>query len=655
MKHHKVAVFGELTLANCLDWVVTLCVCGWLFLLAYQLGGARPDTMIISTGFVGVALALHTLGLVAGSIREAVKINPLGFVFFPALIYMALNLYLLSPFVWRGREELMTMVQGVAVFWLAVQSFRTKNHVWFLLSVLIALATLGVAIAIMQFFHKPTWLPGVIDPIEGASYRVRLPEQYHGRASGFFGAPTAFAGFMLIIGFPVLAAGFCRRFTGMARAFFIYAGLISLGAVFLSMSRGALLLVIIGIFLLPLVIHAKVRSIITSWLLLGVLFSGAFGLLYVFNDEFQERITTAIEVGGESSRPVMWQAAWQQFLDAPILGNGMGGYDVLFENQRPEGFNRTPKHAHNDYLEMLADQGVVGFFLFWAPVGLILFLAFREWRNQPDAVKVSGSNDRKHTLRMPTPKFLISILGLGVLLFLGHSLMEFHLKTPALMMLFFLYLGLLCKCAPVERWTLPRTAPWQFGVLFVGLGLALLIPLWSLPVFKGYYFAQNGRRMLDGFANDIAAHKQDQAYFSEMIFLLHEGVRLTPDHADAWSDLSNAVASQEFLYPGQGEAFGQEAEGYARTAIQICPRLPQAWINLGNTLTLQSRLVEAGDAYQKATEVAPNYSDVWYYYALHLNLLNSTRPQALEAVERAIALEPGNEDAIDLRRKILVP
>lgn len=655
MKQHKIAVFGDLSLSNCLDWAVTLTVCAWLFFIGYQLGGVRPDTMVISAGFLGVALAFHTLGLMVDSPQNPIKFNPLGFAFFPALLYMIANLYLLSDFVWRGREELLAMVQGVTIFWLAVQNFRTKNHVWMVLGSVILLAILGTAIGIMQFFYNPEWLPKVIDPIEGRSFRVPMAGEYIGRATGSFAAPATYAGFMLLVGFPMLVAGFSRRFTGMARAFFIYAGFLMIGAVFLSMSRGALMLVVVGIFLLPFAVRAKRSTTVIAWLLLLMLFAGSFSLLFLFNEDFQLRLLATLDASRESVRPVMWQAAWGQFLDAPILGNGLGGYDVLFENHRPEGFNREAIHASNDYLETLADLGAVGFILFWGPVGAIAFLAVKEWFAQPESVRLGASDNPRAKRRMTTPKFIISALGLGLFLFGGHLLMEPHLKTPALLLLFFLFLGFIGKCVPIERIKLPRAPLWRVCAMALGLMLSVLIPLWAIPNSTGYLYVQNGDRKLDRLTENLAELKQDEVYYSELIEMLQLGLAQMPDHAEAWSDLSSTVAMQDFLYPGRSAEFGEQAETHARQALEINDQLPNAWINLGHALSLQGRMGDAGKAYQRATEIAPNRSDVWYFYALHLNSMNATRDEARVAVERALALQPSNEKAADLRRKILVP
>lgn len=654
-KHHKIALFGDLTMANALDWCVTLCVAGWVSFVLFQMGGARPETLIFSCIFMALAIILHTLSILAAPTREPFNFNPLGLLFFPALVYVALNTYFWSPFSWRGKEELLVFIQAVVVFWLAVQNMRTRYHVYALLLALVMLGCLGVLFAIMQFFHNPAWLPVIIDPFEGRSIRFLMPDQFLGRASGFFGEPNSYAGYLLLVGFPLLAAGFCKRFSGMVRLFCVYVGLMMMGAIFMSMSRGALILMFFGLLLLPIVARAKFKFLAFSWLLSFLMLGAAFFILVTFNDTFAQRIGDSFSMASEASRPVMWEAALIQFQQAPVLGNGVGAYDFLFENQRPEGFNESPGHAHNDYLETLADQGLVGFLLFWAPIGAIAFLALQEWFRQPDLVRVSGAGHRSEALRIPTPKFIISVLGIGLALFCGHLMLEYHLRTPGLLLLFFLMLGLLVKCVPMEKVQLPRQMSFSLSVMAGGFGLALILPIWMIPQYTGLMYAQNGQRMLDNFTLNVAELKADDQYFAQMLATLQEAVQRAPGHAEAWSDLSYAVAAQDLLQPGASQQYGYEAEPYARRALEISPQLPMAWIRLGNALTLQGKTAEAGEAYRKAVELAPNRADVWYYYATHLNQLKSTRDEALTAVERSLALDPGREDAKKLRLKILVP
>lgn len=66
----------------------------------------------------------------------------------------------------------------------------------------------------------------------------------------------------------------------------------------------------------------------------------------------------------------MWKAAWMAFLEKPLFGWGFGGFDQFFLKYLHEGLVKgSPSgwgHAHNDYLFILSELGIVGFILFFS-------------------------------------------------------------------------------------------------------------------------------------------------------------------------------------------------------------------------------------------------------------------------------------------------
>ncbi|MGR9107004.1 MAG: O-antigen ligase family protein [Gammaproteobacteria bacterium] len=101
------------------------------------------------------------------------------------------------------------------------------------------------------------------------------------------------------------------------------------------------------------------------------------------------------------TRLPLWHAAWCMFLKAPIVGNGPGSYlqgyreclvDPATGKLPPLGDERVAPWAHNLYLEVLAEQGIIGFF------SLILLLAYGivqlySVRSLPDnAIKLLNSS-----------------------------------------------------------------------------------------------------------------------------------------------------------------------------------------------------------------------------------------------------------------------
>ncbi|WP_317705759.1 O-antigen ligase family protein [Methylomarinovum caldicuralii] len=89
-----------------------------------------------------------------------------------------------------------------------------------------------------------------------------------------------------------------------------------------------------------------------------------------------------------SSRLPLWLTAWRMFLDAPGLGHGTGSYLSLYRQYLDPADlpawivfdQRLTPWAHNLYLELLAELGLVGFLSFLGLVSLPLrnLLAFPE-------------------------------------------------------------------------------------------------------------------------------------------------------------------------------------------------------------------------------------------------------------------------------------
>ena len=62
-------------------------------------------------------------------------------------------------------------------------------------------------------------------------------------------------------------------------------------------------------------------------------------------------VTKIVNKGGSLGRASYWKTAWRMFREAPLLGHGPHTFGL---------FHKTP-WAHNLYLEVLAEQGILGF------------------------------------------------------------------------------------------------------------------------------------------------------------------------------------------------------------------------------------------------------------------------------------------------------
>jgi O-antigen ligase len=158
-----------------------------------------------------------------------------------------------------------------------------------------------------------------------------------------------------------------------------------------------------------------VRIVLTLVLVAGVV----FGTVWLGGDRLATRIEDRTELNGDPeglrlgvSRNEIWKATWQMFKAHPVLGVGMGGYWAAIPAFHDASGTMTPQEAHNDYLELLASGGVVGFALaLW--FAAVVFKRTRENLTVPNRFR-----------RAACFGAAIGIAGVAV-----HSLVDFGLHT----------------------------------------------------------------------------------------------------------------------------------------------------------------------------------------------------------------------------------
>jgi O-antigen ligase len=122
------------------------------------------------------------------------------------------------------------------------------------------------------------------------------------------------------------------------------------------------------------------------------------------------------------------------FRDFPVFGTGLGTFKYAYFLYGKEG-SKWVTHAHNDYLENLADTGLLGFAVLSLLLLLLTFSLLRMW------------SARRH------PEIKPVVLGVLVALFAAafHSLFDFSLRIPANAFLLIMLLALGLKVVTHKR------------------------------------------------------------------------------------------------------------------------------------------------------------------------------------------------------------
>lgn len=318
-----------------------------------------------------------------------------------------------SPFT--TRIELQLLLAVLIVFFLAAQAFRTladwRKFAWFVMIFAFLVAGLGI-LQHLTFNGKLYWFREM---------------HYGGIPFGPYVNRNHFAGFaelVLPMSFVPLLLGKVRR---ERLAIVAMLAIIPLSALLLSASRGGIISFGAELAFLVLVLllqrtagrHLVAGGVVLLLAFLTVSWLGVTQILSRFSS------LQTLEVS-QDKRASMRHGTWNIFLDHPLLGTGLGTLQQVYPPYETLYDGKVVNHTHNDYLEALANTGLLGglccaWFLATLFIGALRFLK-------------SGSHSFANILRLCG---WTACWGLLV-----HSLVDFNLHIPA-NLLFFLLMALL--------------------------------------------------------------------------------------------------------------------------------------------------------------------------------------------------------------------
>jgi len=146
--------------------------------------------------------------------------------------------------------------------------------------------------------------------------------------------------------------------------------------ILLTASRGATLATLVALPIVPLT-QARLTSRQRIALLLTVSFFVCGALLFVPATSWERLSTTPNELthGTYTGRTVIWRAGWEIFRAHPFFGIGANAFRLVVCRVLAEPI-RLDEHdpaqpAHNTFLSVLVEQGVIGFAVFCALLGVL--------------------------------------------------------------------------------------------------------------------------------------------------------------------------------------------------------------------------------------------------------------------------------------------
>ena len=326
----------------------------------------------------------------------------------------------------------MAALRGLALWvllFLFVQAFRTRRQfiglAWFLLIV----AFLASVQGILQ--HHT---------FNGKLYWVRELTS-GGIPFGPYVNRNHFAGLIELIA-PLGLALLVLR--GLRRELLPLAGLLTvipIGALFLSASRGGIVSFAVQVVLLLLVVWTRPAGGRRLLPVVGVLLAaGAFLMWLDVGRAFDRFVGSSAGDVTRSRRVGMVRDTWRIFLDHPVAGAGFGTLVAVYPRYETLYDGKVVEHAHNDYVQTLAEGGTLGGGLALTFLAMFLWGGLKKLEQESDtacaAVRVGA---------------MVGCCGLLV-----HGLVDFNLQIPSHIFIF-----LMLTLVSVTGFEILKPATWK--------------------------------------------------------------------------------------------------------------------------------------------------------------------------------------------------
>ena len=354
-------------------------------------------------------LQLPILGLM---LIGLIQLLPFGNSGIPAdlLNVPASNALSLDPYA--TRSFIVRLVTLFIFFAAALTFINSKRRLKIVAALLIILGALIAFFGILQWLANPGGIYGLrptpqaipFGPYVNQHHFAALMEMTSGLTLGLLFGSTAGRDRKILLAMAAVLMGMAIFLTGSRGGVLSYIGVAAFAALasFIGRydtagGRSRKLMIILSVAGLMLIAVGCVSFL-----------GGGSGLLRGLGAQ-------ADQVDITSGRGHFWAVAWQIFTAHPILGAGLDAFGSAFSRYDNWNGLLRVEQAHNDYLQILADAGILGF----ACVAAFAFLLVRNGIRSITAQK----DDLKRSIAVGALSGCFGIL--------IHSFFDFPLRTTA--------------------------------------------------------------------------------------------------------------------------------------------------------------------------------------------------------------------------------
>jgi O-antigen ligase len=500
--------------------------------------------------------------------------------------------YLTCDIEYAGRLELIHILIYTFVFFAILNNLHRQESTQIISFALIFLAMAIAGYAAYQF-------------LSGSNRVWWFPALYKGRASGTYMSPNHLGGFLEMLLPLALAYTLVGRGQALTKVLLGYAALVIAAGIGVTLSRGSwvsagfALVCLFGV----LAWHRNYR--LPALVMLAFLLVACAALVSK-SPYVTRRVKAGVESGKNPEtdmRLALWQATARMWRDHPWFGVGPGHFDYRFRAYRPAEVQLRPDRAHNEYLNTLADWGVVGAALVAAGLATLFAGVARTWKHvrRPE-------NDFKSTQSNKFACVLGATLGLTALLV--HSLVDFNLHIPANALLAASLAAMLAG-----HWRFATDHGWWR----VGRGLKILASLLLAggAVYLGWQAERLGREQF-WLARAGAARVRTGLYYTpEELAAREKAFAVEPANFDNIHAIGEARRLQSFAGGADYRELAEQAMTWFARGTNANPYDGYNFLSYGMCLDWLDQHPQAEPYFNRADELDPNGYTTAAYVGWH--------------------------------------
>lgn len=392
---------------------------------------------------------------------------------------------------------------------------------------------------------------------------------------------------------------------------------------FFTSSRGGWIALAGGIFgMLFLTYAAKLTSAISQtllsfprkipqnkkyWIMAVLMVPIVIGIAPIF-----VRQVTMAPHGSVSDRLDIWNYSIKLISQAPIWGTGPGSMPFLFALRSDAIGGDEVYHAHNLWLQITTETGIIGLIICLWALGVIIHLCITSWKHSRP--------------KTPERDVLIVFAGVGISLAI-HNLVDYLFANLLITLYFIIIVSLLyIHASRYEHYLLNRYK--AIATMIPILGLIIVGTLYSAG---GFTLFTNGMKSALRNEWNVARDKICQAAEDNQTFSYF---------AFQCSFANGMVAFQN----NDQEALNQAIK-FQKNALKIDPYWYMHWANMASYEWQNGDYDQAKKHIKRAAEAAPNRAFLWLNLAVmeeHLGQID----EAHDHYQRALCLYPWYRESI---------